>query len=280
MELNVLTKTGLIGYPLGHSLSPQMHNASFKELELGFNYKAIEVKPEDLETTVERLKQENFKGFNVTIPYKIDVMQYLDKITKDAELIGAVNTVVNEAGELVGYNTDGAGFICSCKEQEIDFVNKKILVIGAGGASRAVTFSLAQEDIKELYIVDIEKHKADNLVSDISRKLEVNNVYSIDLTEEQIEKADVIINATPIGMKQEQGSPVNIDWINDKHVCIDVIYNPLKTVFLDQSAKKGCKIINGIGMLVHQGALAFKLWTGKDAPVELMRHEVLLFLNK
>ncbi|MDD5593128.1 MAG: shikimate dehydrogenase [Candidatus Margulisbacteria bacterium] len=267
---------GIIGYPLGHSVSPAMHNAAFKELGLDYEYIPFEVEPADLKEALPGLRALHIAGFNVTIPHKETIVPLLDDVTKLARTIGAVNTVVNQDGELVGYNTDGPGFIESLKEDAgFDPKGKKAVVLGAGGASRAVSTMLAEVEVASLYISDIFEDKAKDLaeyVNGLSKtKCGWSKIDSLSLKSE-IAAADLLVNATPIGMHPAVDKSPLPDKIKlPKSLLVyDLVYNPAETKLLKAARVAGCKTVSGLGMLVRQGALSFTIFTGEEAPVETM----------
>jgi shikimate dehydrogenase len=268
---------GLIGYPLGHSISPAMHNAAFKKLGIDCEYLPFEVNPKDLAEGIEGMRALHIAGFNVTIPHKETIVPLLDDVTKLARIIGAVNTVVNQDGILVGYNTDGAGFIDSMKEDaKADPVEKNIVLLGAGGAARAIAVMLGEANAKSLIITDIDNEKAKNLSEYVGSYFDIStNFVETDSPELQsaIDKADILINSTPIGMHPKIGaSPINKNIKLHKNLLVyDLVYNPSETKLLKTAKAAGCKTCSGLGMLVRQGAHAFTLWTGKEAPIEVMR---------
>ena len=267
---------GLIGHPLGHSISPAMHNAAFKEVGIDWEYKLYSVKTKDLPSALNKMRDEKLAGFNVTIPHKENVIPLLDKVTELAKLIGAVNTVKNQAGILVGYNTDGVGFIDSLKEDaKVGPKGKKVVVLGAGGASRAVSIMLAETEAASISITDTAEDKAKELVKFIASffKTSCNFVQANSRAlQKEISDADLLVNSTPIGMHPKIDQcplPKNIE-LPTKLLVYDLVYNPSETKLLKTAKKSGCKICSGLGMLVRQGALAFTIWTGKEAPVEVM----------
>jgi shikimate dehydrogenase len=268
---------GLIGYPLGHSVSPAMHNAAFKKLGLDWEYSLFEVEPKDLPEALIGMRALHIAGFNVTIPHKESIVPLLDEVTKLARVIGAVNTVLNQEGKLVGYNTDGAGFIDSLKEDaKFNPKDKKIVVLGAGGASRAVSIMLAEAGAKSITLTDIEEEKARELSEYIDSYFEMScdcvTANSPNL-QKAIDKADLIVNSTPIGMHPKiDQSPLEKDIrLYPKLLVYDLVYNPSETKLLKLAKAAGCRTCSGLGMLVRQGALALTLWTGKEAPLEVMR---------
>jgi len=268
---------GLIGYPLGHSVSPAMHNAAFKELGLDFEYVPFEVEPKDLAEALKGLRALHIAGFNVTIPHKESIVPLLDEVTKLARIIGAVNTVLNQEGKLIGYNTDGAGFIDSLKEDAgVNPKGKKAVVLGAGGASHAVSIMLAEAGAKSIVLTDVLEEKAKDLSEYIGSYFEMPcDFLTINSPALQgaIDAADILINTTPVGMhpKTEQ-SPLNEGIkLPAGLLAYDLVYNPLETKLLRDAESAGCKICSGLGMLVRQGALAFTIWTGEEAPIKTMR---------
>jgi shikimate dehydrogenase len=256
---------GLLGWPVEHSLSPAMHNAAFKHIGLDCCYLTFPVKPELLKDAVKAVRALNLAGVNVTMPHKENVIPLLDKVDADASFIGAVNTIVNTNGRLTGYNTDGKGFMQSLAEARISVNKKNVLILGAGGASRAIGFYLAKK-ASGLFIYDIDRKKAGRLVRALKRIN--NNVFSAGHIN-NLDKYDVIINATPLGLRKNDPVPVDIKLLKPRHVVCDLIYK--NTPLLQKASKKGCKTLNGLGMLLWQGVFAFELWTGKKPPVEVMR---------
>lgn len=267
---------GLFGYPVEHSLSPVMHNTAFSKLELDYLYLPFEVAPDNLKAAVEGVRGLNLRGVNLTIPHKEAVIPYLDQVSQEAELIGAVNTIKNEAGKLTGYNTDGRGFVRSLKEEGFMPQNKNALIIGAGGAARAVAFQLGLEGVDRLYIANRTFKKAEDLVFDIKEGLVMETVQPLPLKQEKLKEiisgVDLLVDTTPIGMYPESEVEPVIDpeLIQSNMVVSDLVYNPVETSLLKAAKDRGAKIVSGLGMLVYQGAISFELWTGKKAPVELM----------
>ncbi|MDH5202021.1 MAG: shikimate dehydrogenase [Nitrospirota bacterium] len=266
MKLSGKTKiTGLFGYPVEHTLSPAMHNAAFDELGIDYCYVAFPVHPDSLKDAVRSIRALNLSGVNITIPHKEKVIPFLDKVDEEASFIGAVNTIVNSQGKLVGYNTDGRGFIQSLSESGISLEGKIVLVLGAGGASRAISYYLCQKAV-ELIVCDIDRGKTENLIQDLKKIRD--NISSVD-TIVNAERYDIIINATPLGLKNEDPLPLHTSLLNPNQTVCDLIYK--KTQLLQDASQKGCTTLNGLGMLLWQGAFAFELWTGKKPPVDVMR---------
>ncbi len=274
----------LIGDPVEHTMSPAMHNAAFKKLGLDYLYIAFRVKPEQLVGAITGLRALNVKGFNVTIPHKVAVIPLLDSLDPLAEKIGAVNTVVNNGGLLTGYNTDAEGFLRSLTKKGIEPEEKNIVVLGAGGASRAISYILAQKGAR-LTILNrrLELHWAENIArlikKDIDKDIKVGELTARTLSP-ALEKADILVNATSVGMNPASDkSPVPARLLQPRLVVFDIVYNPIITRLLREAKAAGAKVIGGVDMLAAQGALAFEKWTGHAAPVELMRREAVKMLE-
>jgi shikimate dehydrogenase len=267
---------GVIGDPIEHSLSPRMHNAAFEYLGLDFLYLPFRVLEKDLKNAVRGARAFNLKGFNVTIPHKVSIIKFLDDVDLIARKIGAVNTVVNQEGELLGYNTDGLGALEALREGGVDPKGKKIVVIGAGGASRAITFQLAGECSK-LTILNRTKIKAVKLAKliDVGTEVQGRSLTPKSL-ESSLNDSDILINTTSVGMHPNVNeSPVPKAFLHKDLVVFDIVYNPLETLLLKYARNAGAKSINGVGMLVNQGAISFKMWTGHEAPKDIMRKAVV-----
>ena len=261
--------TGIFGHPVEHTLSPAMHNAAFKALGLNYCYVPFLVHPDYLEDAIKAIRALNLCGVNVTVPHKEKVMPLLDEINEEASFIGAVNTIVNSEGRLIGYNTDGRGFMQSLLESGISVEGKNVLIIGAGGASRAISYYLSQ-NTKTLYLYNRSKNRAEKLVQDL-KKIR-NNVSLIeDIT--SLEIYHIIINATPLGLKKEDPLPFDTSLLRAEQTVCDLIYK--KTRLLEEASKKGCVTLEGLGMLLWQGLFAFELWTGKKPQVEVMRNALM-----
>jgi len=275
---------GLIGDPVEHTMSPAIHNAAFRELGLDYIYLPFHVKKEGLVNAITGMRALNIRGLNVTIPHKVDVLRFLDKLDPLAEKIGAVNTIVNDDGFLTGYNTDAAGWLQAMLSRGCDPSNKKVAVLGAGGASRAISFILAERGA-HLVILNrrLELEWAEELAGRISttfsretRALELNRT---NLTG-ALEKAEILVNATSVGMSPDTDqTPVDSDLLRPDLIVSDIVYNPVKTRLLREAETAGAKTAGGLEMLVWQGALAFEKWTGQKAPIELMRKEATRMLD-
>ncbi len=266
--------TGLFGYPVEHTLSPMMHNSAFEALNLDIHYIPFSVSPESLSAAVGAIKALNMLGVNITVPHKEKVIPLLDRVDKEAVFIGAVNTIVNKEGILTGYNTDGRGFMSSLKETGLSVDGKEVAIIGAGGASRAISYYLSEKASK-LSLYDIEKPKAEKLVNDLKKIRE--NIFLID-DAKNTASADVIINATPLGLKPGDPSPVNPEFFTPEMLVCDLVYKD--TNFLREAKINGAKTLDGSGMLLWQGVLAFELWTGVKPPVDIMRKVLMAGIKR
>ncbi len=274
MKVSGETKViGLIGNPVEHSISPYIHNSAFRELNLDYVYVTFKVEKENINKALEGIKGLEIEGLNVTIPHKSRVIEYLDEVQETAEKIGAVNTIKRDGLVLKGFNTDGKGVLKALKK-EIDGVkNKNIILLGAGGAARAIGFTLAEAG-GNLTISNRTDSKAEKLTSEI-RNGTSQEVNKIPQKKKELEKvikdSEILINSTSIGMHPNEGETlVKSDMMHKDLTVMDIVYNPLRTKLLEEAEKAGANTIPGVGMLVHQGAASFKIWTGKDAPVKTM----------
>lgn len=267
---------GVIGDPIRHSKSPVMLNRAFRERSVNGAYAAFHVQPGQLEQAIAGVRGLGFRGLNVTIPHKIEVMAYLDEISEGAKAAGAVNTIVNDNGRLIGYNTDGIGYVRSLKEEaEPNLAGKTIVVLGAGGAARGILWALAQENPAAILVANRTESKAAELAASFSPEYRISSL-PWDKLREACSTADIVINTTSVGMSPNvEDLPLDPSWLKPGAVASDLIYNPLKTAFLEQAERLGCKIHSGLGMFIYQGAYAFEYWIGQPAPVEAMREVVL-----
>jgi shikimate dehydrogenase len=270
MKVSGKTKViGIFGYPIEHTLSPAMHNAAFEALGLDICYAAFRVEPGNLPEAVNSVRALNMPGVNITIPHKESVMPLLDHVNDEAAFIGAVNTVVNSEGSLTGYNTDGRGFMHSLSEAGISIDGKDIVVIGTGGASRAISYYLS-EKASSIALYDVDRAKKVKLANDLLKIR--NNIVQMKSIED-IKSPHLIINATPLGLKSDDPLPLNPDSITPEMIVCDLVYK--KTALLKEAESKGAGILDGSGMLLWQGVLAFELWTRKKPPVDVMRRTLL-----
>lgn len=267
----------LLGDPVKHSLSPVMHNAAFRACGLDWQYELLQTPREQLKDTIAHLRTNGFTSANITIPHKEAVVEYLDDITDHASRIGAVNTILKREGKLIGDNTDVYGFTQSLRDAAIELRDIRAVVLGAGGAARAVTFGLAEQGAARITLINRTESRALKLAHDLGVHFPKLNVEVGSIA--AFATANLIVNATSVGMSpNENESPMR--WSFPRGVAaIDLVYRPLQTKFLRDAQRAGARPISGIGMLVHQGAAAFKLWTGQDAPVELMLDQAMRALR-
>ena len=284
--INATTRLcGVIGDPVSHTLSPAMHNAAMASLGLDYAYLAFQVKSAELFAAIQGIKALGLRGLNVTIPHKVAVIQFLDELDPMAADIGAVNTIVNDKGRLKGYNTDASGFLQSLRAAGFNPQGKRIVLLGAGGAARAIGFSLAQSGS---YITvlnrEIELEQAVLLAQNLSRVAKSKvSAFALDAANLKValRGADLLVNATSVGMAPGVGeTPVPAGLLQSELTVFDVVYAPLETRLLREAAAKGCRVISGLEMLVRQGGLALELWTGKEAPLDVMREALLAVLNR
>lgn len=261
----------IIGDPVQHSLSPLMQNAAFSALGIKSTYISFRVPSKDLKPSIESLKSIGIAGFNVTIPHKMSIMQYIDELDDTASKSNAVNTVINDTGKLIGYNTDIYGFIQPLYRRNIDFKGKKVLIIGAGGAAYAIVTALSYEKgIEEIRVVNRSSHNASKLVEHAlklglnTHKEDFENLCKLAL------QSDLIINSTSIGLNNES-SPIERNFINPNSIVYDIVYKPIDTDLIRKAKQVNAKVVYGYEMLIAQGAQAFKIWTGCDAPIDAMK---------
>ena len=270
----------LIGHPVEHSFSPPMHNRAFEKLNLDYVYVAFDVEPANLKSAIEGAKALNIKGFNVTIPHKISVMEFLDEIDEVARLIGAVNTI--DFKNMKGYNTDGIGAVKAI-EEVTSIKGKNVVIAGAGGASRAISFYIAKYGADAMTILNRNPLKAQNLASDVSNSGLIGEVKSDSISEinAYLADVDILIDTTPVGMHPNvDDEPIATSQnMHEDLVVFDAVYNPNETVLLKEAIKAGAKPVYGIKMLLYQGAESFKIWTGRDAPVDEMEMALRKTLN-
>jgi shikimate dehydrogenase len=269
---------GIIGDPVNHSLSPQMHNAAFKRKRMNYVYLPFHVRSSELKNAVLGMKALGIEGLNVTIPHKVRVVRYLDELDESAKTVGAVNTIANLNGKLIGYNTDGQAALDTLKAAGCCFDGGSVLILGAGGAARAIAYSLFPY-VDRIIIANRTISKAESLARLLRRlarkKVLVSSLSRIRL-KEAISDADLVINATPVGMSSESSqSLIPSNFMRPGIFVFDVVYNPPETQLLRNAKRAGARAINGVEMLVRQGALSFQLWTGIEPPLEVMRNAVL-----
>jgi shikimate dehydrogenase len=284
MELSGKTRVcGIIGDPVEHSLSPTMHNAAFQKLNLDFVYVAFRVRKDELKEAITGAKSLDIRGLNVTMPHKKAVMKYLDETDPTAKSIDAVNTVLNDKGRLTGYDTDGIGALKALKENGISLNGKKLLLLGAGGAGKAIAFHAAKE-VEELKILNRTAQKAKDLAEVLRKKFGKNidgNSLSAKTVRKELEDADIVVNATSVGMHpNDDQSLIDPSWLEPSLCVMDIVYNPVETKLAKDAKSMGAKVVSGVEMLVHQGAVSFEIWTDRSAPVKVMKQAILSKLSE
>ncbi|MWN90271.1 shikimate dehydrogenase [Gilliamella sp. Pra-s65] len=274
---------GLMAYPIRHSLSPQMQNTIYSKLNIPYVYLAFEVDQEKLPDAIKGLRALGLRGSAVSMPNKQIVCQYLDKLTPAVEMSGACNTISNDNGVLTGYNTDGMGYMRMLKEAGVNMIGKKITILGAGGAGTAIAVQAALDGVKEISIFN-QKDECYKKIEAIAEKLNQNTqcqVNVLDLADktqlrQEIATSTVLCNATGVGMKPLEGQSLITDptMLHADLIVTDCIYSPRKTKLLEIAEQQGCKTLNGIGMMLWQGAAQIKIWTGEDAPIEYVKEKM------
>jgi shikimate dehydrogenase len=269
----------VIGNPISHSLSPKIHNAAFEELGLNFIYTASKI--ENVKSALEYMRgTEKFRGMSVTIPHKIEAMKYVDNVAEIDRTIGSINTVINENGKLFGFSTDGPGALKAFVEAGVTIDGKKILILGSGGAARAISFTLAlKTKVQELYILDVNETMLKQLTGDLETGTDV--LIKSDLLSENsfataMENVDIIIHCTPIGMfPNVDASIIPAKYFKPHQVVFDIVYTPFETKLLLDAKSRGLRIIHGLEMFINQAVLQFERFTGVDAPVKVMRQVLM-----
>ena len=270
--------TALLGSPVAHSISPLMHNEAFQLLDLDYTYLCFEVNEETLPAAVDGLKACGIRGFNLTMPNKNKIVELLDELSPAARLIGAVNTVVNDDGHLIGYNTDGVGYMQAVKDAGYDITGKTITIMGAGGAATAICAQAALDGVEKIHIFARETSRfwdrtqklAENINSTLPCKAVLHENKDTAALAQAISESALLLNATSVGMAPNTEGTIIEDTslYHPDLIVSDVIYNPLETRFLKEAREAGCRTFNGMYMLLYQGAEAFRLWTGKEMPVK------------
>ena len=281
MEKRISGHTGLlalIGSPVGHSGSPAMYNYSFEKLGLDYAYVAFDIKEDKVKDAIAAMKTFNMRGCNVTMPDKVEAAKYMDELSPAAQIIGAVNTIVNDNGKLTGYITDGEGFVHNLRDHGIEIKGRKITVAGGGGAATAIQVQCALDGAKSITIFNPRDpffERAQKMVEKIKAKVPTCQVELYDLDAKdtmrtKIDGADILVNGTLLGMKPKEDTTVITDttMFHEGLVVADVVYNPEETRFLREAKEHGCITVPGKGMLLWQGVASFKLFTGKDMPVD------------
>lgn len=275
MDIDVRTQfCGVIGNPVGHSLSPAIHNAAFRELGLNFVYLAWQVKA--IGDAIKGLRAlGNFCGASVTIPHKVAAIPFLDHVETTAQRIGAINTIVAKQGELTGYNTDATGALRALREGGAELKGRRIIVLGSGGAARAIAFALAESSVERLMLLGIEDHERIRLAQDI-RSQTALTVEDFHLDETSLRRilpdAHVLIHCTPVGMSPKADTTcIPASLLHSDLSVMDIVYNPVETRLLKDAKRAGCRTIPGLEMFLNQAAAQFEVWTNQSAPVDVMR---------
>jgi shikimate dehydrogenase len=284
MDISAKTKVcAVIGDPVEHSLSPIMHNAAFEALGLDYVYLAFQVKEEQVASALVGMWAMGFCGLNVTMPHKNTVISQLDEVDRDAKLLCSVNTILNKNGKLLGFSTDGEGAIKALKENGVTLKGKRVLLLGAGGAARAIALALAKE-AGELVILNRTEIQAESLASFLTRethKKVVSGGLNSAAIEANMPKTDILINATSVGMKPNHTqSHVSPKLLRKDLAVMDIVYDPVETKLAKDAKAAGAKVVSGVEMLIYQGAASFEIFTGESAPVEVMRKAALNHLLK
>lgn len=277
--------TGLLGSPVSHSISPMMHNEAFHQLGLDYVYLAFDVELEKLASVVEGFRVMNVRGFNLTMPHKNAMCALCDSLSPAAEIIGAVNTVVNDNGYFFGHTTDGTGYMRALKEDGHDIIGKKMTMLGAGGAATSIFVQAALDGVSEISIFSRRSPFWDRAQSIIHTLMERTNckitLYDYEnpsILRREIAESAILTNGTSVGMEPniEQSLITDTTMFHKDLIVSDVIYNPRETLLLKQAKEAGCKTQNGLYMLLYQGAESFKLWTGQDMPVDIVKEKYFL----
>jgi len=269
---------GVIGDPIEHTLSPAIHNAAFNHLNLDFVFLAFRVKAADLENAIQGMRGLGIHGLNVTMPHKSTVISFLDEVDPTVKFLGSANTILNNEGRLSGFNTDGVGALKALRENGVELSEKKVLLLGAGGAAKAIAFSLAEE-VGGLVVLNRTPGKAKELAAVLGQrfgKKVVGGPLSSDTIQKNLRDSDILINATKVGMHpHESQTMVEPQWLRSDLTVMDIVYNPIETRLAKDAKAVGAKVINGVEMLIYQGAVSFELWTSRSAPIEVMRRAAL-----
>ncbi|MBO0461754.1 shikimate dehydrogenase [Enterococcus sp. DIV1298c] len=267
---------GIFASPVSHSLSPLMHNTAFQARSIDAIYLAFTVDQTNLKQAVESIRTFNMLGVNLSMPNKIAVIPYLDELSQEAQLIGAVNTIVHRDNRLIGYNTDGMGFMRSVNEAGIAIKDKKVTMLGAGGAAKAIVVQAALDQAKEIVIYKRKNATFENVASTFQKIAEqtgchitIKDYADTEQLKKDLEDTDLLINGTDMGMgEKKEMVPIDPQLLHPKIAVFDLIYSPRETRFLKEAKAQGCLTRNGLGMLLYQGAIAFELWTGQTMPIE------------
>ncbi len=274
--------TGLLGSPVSHSISPMMHNEAFKQLNLDYVYLAFDIAVEELPSVVESFRAMNVRGYNLTMPHKNAMCALCDTLSPAAEIIGAVNTVVNDNGHLFGHTTDGIGYMRALKEDGHDIIGKKMTLLGAGGAATSIFVQAALDGVSEISIFNRRSpfwERAESIINTLTERTNCKiNLYDYsdpNILKREILESAILTNGTSVGMAPNitQSLITDTSVFRKDLIVSDVIYNPRETLLLRQAKEAGCKTQNGLSMLLYQGAEAFELWTGQNMPIEVVKEK-------
>lgn len=271
---------GLFAKPIRHSISPMIQNAALSALGIDAVYLAFDVEKQDMSHAIQSIHTLEMIGANISMPNKQVTLEFMDELSDSAKLIGAVNTIVNDEGRLIGHNTDGIGFIRSLKEKGIDAKGKRMTIIGAGGAATSIIVQAALDGMDEIKVFNLKDSFYDKLekllpvIAESSQcKITLHDLNDVEMLREAIHSSDILTNATGMGMSphQDKMSIPDVDVLHDKLFVADVVYNPRETLLIKNAKERGCQTMNGLGMLLYQGAEAFQLWTGQEMPIDVVR---------
>lgn len=284
MNITGKTKlTGLLGHPVAHSISPAMHNEAFRLLGLDYAYLAFDVEPKKLKTAVEGLVAINIRGFNLTMPHKTAILEYVDELTPAAKLAGACNTIINNNGHLIGHTTDGIGYMRSCHDAGHDIIGKKMTILGAGGAATAIITQAALDGVSQIDIFRRNRNDSYKQTEQFARmvtehtncKVQVYDIADSEQLKDSLSSSTILTNATNIGMSPyDDESPItDVCLLHPDLIVSDIIYNPRQTKLMTLAQTLGCPTFNGMYMLLYQGAAAFECWTGKEMPIKEIKEK-------
>ena len=267
---------GVIGDPVSHSLSPVIHHHFLSQFQIDGDYQKIHIKANEFDQKIYELKEQNLDGFNITVPFKTAILPFLDELSEEAKNIGAVNTVVNESGKWIGYNTDGFGFVQMIKNMDINLSNQKIAIIGAGGSTKSIYYYLIKEQPLLVDIANRTVEKAIKLIDRYQSNYSRNQAMSLEELEENISQYDIVIQTTSVGMVPKLNDmPIQLRNLNEGAFVFDIIYTPYETKFLKEAKKRGAICCNGLDMLLYQAAYAFYIWTKRMPNIELAKEQIM-----
>ncbi len=264
--------TGVFGCPVDENPTIVLQEAAFRAAGLPFRYLTLLVKPEALADAFRGMRAMNFRGINLTVPHKVEALKYVDELSQEVQLIGATNTIVNEGGKLIAYNTDGKGFVTGIGKAGVSLTGKRVVMLGAGGAARAIAVECALAGVAEMTLINRDVSRGMALVSLLNEKTNCRAKFLPWAGKARIPACDILINATSIGLFPDPNCPdIEYQDIVPGMIVQDVIPNPADTLFLKKARERGAVALDGLNMLVYQGAIGFKLWTGREAPIDVMR---------